>query len=111
MTMEASQSVPKSDPSVPIATRRIPRMWPALVLVAVYWAVLGIAKLLDPDVITPLQHFLTIFYAPLVLSLGIVVWWLFFSRQAWVDRLVGLALLAGVGIAVIFIAHKSIMFG
>jgi outer membrane protein assembly factor BamB len=92
------------------ATTKPPRIWLAVVLVACYWIVIGGAYLLDPLVISQLQHFLTIFYAPLVLAAGILVWGLFFSRLPWVERFVWLGLLAGVGIATTFLIHKSMAF-
>jgi outer membrane protein assembly factor BamB len=110
MTIEALQSDNQLESSVPATKPRLPRMWPAVALVAGYWAVIGVAHLLVPTVITQLQHFLTIFYSPLVLALGILVWWLFFSRQPWIDRLVGLGLLIGGGIAMKFLSHNSMAF-
>jgi outer membrane protein assembly factor BamB len=53
---------------------------------------------------------LTIFWSPFVLALGILVWWLFFSRQPWVDRLFGPGLLIAGGIATKFLSHKSMAF-
>jgi len=94
----------------PTSTVRPPRLWPAVALVAGYWAVIGIAHLLVPTVISQLQHFLTIFYSPFILALGIIVWWLFFSRLPWADRLFGLGLLIAGGIAAKFLSHKSMGF-
>jgi outer membrane protein assembly factor BamB len=96
---------------------RKPRLWPAIALVAAYWLVVGFMKLVTiktlfpEDVFTQLVHFLVAFYSPMLLALGMLIWWLGFSRLPWSERLIGLGLLIGGGILARLIADKSMAFG
>jgi outer membrane protein assembly factor BamB len=92
----------------PAQSRLAPRLWPALVLVAAYWVAFAIANLVFP---ATFQQFMIIFWSPLVLAPCILVWWLFFSRQPWPERLGGVACLAVAGAAATALAHKSMMMG
>jgi outer membrane protein assembly factor BamB len=92
-----SQLSPASSESraneIPSTTRRI-RLWPAVVIVAVQWiASLAAAQFANGEMI----HFYASFMGPVVASGLIILWWLFFSRVPWRDRLVvlGIALAAG----------------
>ena len=82
------------------SVRRGPRLWPAIVLLALYWTVrLGVV-LFDPS---PALFMIAYMLAPLALTVGILGWWLFASRVPWIDRLLGTALFfaaGGVAIAV-----------
>jgi outer membrane protein assembly factor BamB len=96
---------------------RKPRLWPAIALVAAYWLVVGFMKLVTiktlfpEDVFTQLVHFLVAFYSPMLLAVGILIWWLGFSRLPWSERLIGLGLLIGGGILARLVADKSMAFG
>ncbi len=70
------------------------RIWPAIVLVALLWAI----KLLLPYLGTSMPVLMTWFLGPLICAGLILLWWLFASRASVVEKLVGimgvLALLA-----------------
>src|SRR5262245_62067034 len=100
-----------SAPAVALAPATKPRLWPAIALVIAYWCVVAFMKTLGPHVFTQLQHFLISFYAPMLLALGILIWWLGFSRLPWADRLIGLALLISGGVLARLVADKSMAFG
>src|SRR5262245_27100265 len=85
------------------------RIWPALALIAAYWAGYVFANFIVPGTFT---QFLTMFWAPIALVPAILVWWLFFSRQPWRDRLWGVGcLILGGGLATLLCDHKSMMMG
>jgi outer membrane protein assembly factor BamB len=91
---------------------RSPRLVTIVALLGGYWLLIAAAKALaSQEVLSQLTLFLTLFYAPFALAAAAIVWWLFFSRQKWAERLMGLALLAGGGFAALGLAHKSMMFG
>jgi outer membrane protein assembly factor BamB len=110
-----TNSLSASDTASASATR--PRLWPAIALVAAFWCVVAFMKLttnkalFPDDVFTQLQQFLISFYSPMLLALGILIWWLGFSRLPWAERLIGLALLISGGILARLLADKSMAFG
>jgi outer membrane protein assembly factor BamB len=88
----------------PPAERR-PRVWPGVVIVALYWAILkGPGWLmangwleLKPDIV-----FMVMGFGSMILAVLFAIWWLFFSRVRWTERLFGLLACAVIGA----IAHR-----
>src|SRR5690348_3770595 len=79
--------------SPPLASppaRRRPRLWPGVAIVALMWgAILGV-QLIDPEkveAVNQMVQFQVRFMAPTVAGALFLVWWLFFSRLRWLDRL------------------------
>src|SRR5262245_14469941 len=64
------------------------RLWPGIVIVLLQWGARFGLPILDPD--------LTVYgvMAGLAGGLALLVWWLFFSRAAWFDRLAAVAVMA-----------------
>jgi outer membrane protein assembly factor BamB len=92
-----------SAPPVPGPTR--PRLWPAVALIVFLW----LARLL-PVYLTPDNAFLMMIgamWGPMLVTLGLAIWWLFFSRVPWSQRFLGLVLAVGIGIGVWFAAHET----
>jgi outer membrane protein assembly factor BamB len=75
----------KADARAPQAALRL---WPGVVIVVLQWAARFGLPILSPD--------LTVYgvMAGLAGGLAVLVWWLFFSRAAWVDRLGAVAMMA-----------------
>lgn len=82
-----------------------PRLWPPVVLAVGYWLAWAVVMVGFPGTFV---QFMTLFYAPMVLALGMVIWWLAFSRVPWISRVwaVGV-LLACFGVAYL-LTHKSV---
>jgi len=88
--------------------RHEPRLWPGLILVAIYWIAWGTVTLFFAGTFT---QFLTIFWTPMLVGAGVALWWLFFSRLPWSYRLWGLAWLILGGLGAYGLADKSMKFG
>src|SRR5262245_31025509 len=87
---------------------RPPRIWPGLVLVAIYWIAWTTVTLFFAGTFT---QFLTVFWTPMVVGAGAFVWWLFFSRLPWTYRLWGLAWTILGGVAAYYLVDKSMKMG
>jgi|GEM_PF-6360755 len=80
------------------------QLWPAAAIVATMWTVIKGTQWFAPG--TMLQ-FMSGFFAPQACAALLVLWWLFASRAAWRERLVGLALIAGLLLAAFLLSHES----
>jgi outer membrane protein assembly factor BamB len=80
-------------PWPPVVERR-PRVWPGVLLVLLYWAVLKVPGWLFPGT---KAHVMVLMFGSMVVPALFVLWWLFFSRVTWRERLFGLLACAGVG--------------
>src|SRR5262245_26928891 len=81
------------------------RLWPGVVAAALLLLIRYILPLALPDagLVTVLGG--------LVLALIIILWWVFFSRAAWLERLCAVALIAIALFATSRLVHKSIAGG
>lgn len=82
------------------------RIWPGVVAAILMVLVRFIAPLVSPD-----QGSLLAVLAPLGGGVLILLWWLFFSRVRWAERLGVLAVLIAAGYLALFIVHPSIRGG
>src|SRR5947209_7112799 len=78
---------PAPQPPEPSVARGV-RLWPAVVLVALQWLAMKAPAWLD---LGPMIQFQALFFAPMVAAACVTLWWLFFSRVRWADRLLVLA--------------------
>jgi len=91
-------------PVVPPSSKPV-RVWPGVAVVALQWALWLVLPLVAPE------HGGTAIFAGLALGLVILVWWLFFSRAPWFDR-IGAIVLMVIGISVTRgLVHESIAGG
>ncbi|HSE32471.1 MAG TPA: PQQ-binding-like beta-propeller repeat protein [Pyrinomonadaceae bacterium] len=81
------------------------RVWPGVVLVVVQW----IAWLIVPFFLP--QYILPAFMVTAVCALGVVLWWLIFSRAPWYERVAALVLIVLAVIVTKRIVHVSIATG
>jgi outer membrane protein assembly factor BamB len=86
------------------AERRL-RLWPGVVLIAVLWLLLTVPGWLAPA--TMIQFF-SMFIGPSVITVLLVIWWMFFSRLHWTDRFQGLFAFAVAGGATYPFWHQSL---
>ncbi len=79
------------------------RLWPGIVLVALQLLFRFGVKAAVPGI----QGFGYAVMGSLVLTLGIIVWWVFFSRARWSERLGGVGLMIGAVGATWLLKHDS----
>ena len=93
-------------------TRKPLRLWPGVLIVIVQWLLRFVVPLIAPEA--------TLFGVPLVFigvlggvlcGLLIILWWLFFSRAPWSERLGAIALMIVALIATSRVVDKSIAGG
>jgi len=105
---DVSEAVTTSPPSktvtVAAGERRL-RLWPAVIILALQW--LGS---LVPAWVVPgtMAHFFSMFLAPQIGALLLMLWWLLGSRLRWTDRLIGIAVFLASGTAAAFLCDKSV---
>ena len=92
----------QTDASTP---RKPLRLWPGVVLLILQWLGWFVVPFFFPA--TRLYGLLV----GVVCGLAIVVWWMFFSRAPWVERVGALVLMVIAPIGTKFIVHKSIAGG
>ncbi len=59
------------------------RLWPGVVIVGVYWALVYAAASFMPGTFV---QFMILFWGPILAGVAFLAWWLFASRLAWADR-------------------------
>ena len=85
-----------------VTPRKPLRLWPGVVAVVLQWLFWVGVPLAMPD---------GILYAiggAMVCALAIIIWWLFFSRAPWVERLAAIVVAIGAGFATRLSVHPSI---
>src|SRR6266446_4700610 len=84
------------------APRKPFRLWPGVVAVVLQWLVWFVVPIVAPDVM------MFGMIGGLVCGLAVLVWWLFFSRAPWSERLGAIVLMIVAVIATKPIVHQSI---
>jgi outer membrane protein assembly factor BamB len=87
------------------STRRPVRLWPGVTAVALQWLVWLAVPLVAPN------QGGTAVLGGLAFGLAVVLWWLFFSRAAWSERLGAIVLMVVVLAATSRLVHESIANG
>jgi outer membrane protein assembly factor BamB len=102
ITSSASEE-PGMPPSSTLEPRRL-RLWPAIGI-----SFLMLAACFGTGFVIPgtIPQFMAMLWGPMIGGPLMVLWWLFFSRAPWTDRVVGLALLAAVAAATYYLAHPT----
>ena len=87
------------------APRKPLRLWPGVVAVVLQWLAWFVVPIVAPDA--------TMFavLGALACGLAVVVWWLFFSRAPWSERVGAIVLIVVALLATSRIVHKSIANG
>ena len=88
------------------STRQRPlRLWPGVVIVLLQWLTRFSLPVVAPD----LGPF-AVAGGPIG-ALAIVVWWLFFSRAAWIERVGAILLMVAAVAATPYLLHESVRTG
>src|SRR6185503_623780 len=97
--------VPLPSASVTIKQPKVLRVWPGIVAVVLQW----FAWLVLP-VLFPAAGIYGLLGLPLG-ALAVIVWWFFFSRAAWIERIGALVLLGLAPFITKLFVHPSISNG
>src|SRR5262245_6843158 len=81
------------------------RVWPGVIAVALQWLMGFCFRFVAPEA------FMYVMIGILACSLAVLVWWLFFSRAPWVERLGAIALMVVLVAATKRVVHPSIAGG
>ena len=85
------------------------RLWPGVALVVFQWFAAYLVPWLFPETeIAGLPLGMLGLFASIAAGLGVLIWWLFFSRARWSERLAGFAFIVIAVIATRAVAHPSI---
>jgi outer membrane protein assembly factor BamB len=85
-----------------------PRLWPGLVLIGLYWLACAVVYTFFSGTFT---QFMTIFWSPILLAAGVLIWLAFLSRLPWRQRCWILGCLVVGGALAWLTYHKSMAFG
>ena len=105
MTADNPIAPPEAVTYAPPDKPRPPRVWPAVVLIGLYWACLGVSSLLE---VSGFSKFLFLSAVLALAVLGYLVWWLSNGRVRWRDRLLVLACAIAAPVVAVFVADKSL---
>ena len=103
----AEVKVPGATPADSPSAGRL-RLWPAVVAIVLQWLIILVPTILAPG---SFPHFAGMVIGPLTALVLLVLWWLFFSRVPWKDRLVGIALMGVVLVVVGYAVHPTMRAG
>jgi outer membrane protein assembly factor BamB len=81
------------------------RVWPGLIAVALQWLFWYGVPIVAPE------SFMVVMIGGLACTLAVLVWWLFFSRAPWVERLGAIALMVVAVVVTKRVVHPSIAGG
>jgi outer membrane protein assembly factor BamB len=81
------------------------RVWPGLIAVALQWLFWYGVPIVAPE------SFMVVMIGGLACTLAVLVWWLFFSRAPWVERLGAIALMVIAVVVTKRVVHPSIAGG
>ena len=81
------------------------RLWPGVVAVVLQWLLWFVVPIVAPDAA------MFAFLGGLACGLAVLVWWLFFSRAPWAERVGAIVLMVVVVVAAKRVVHQSIANG
>jgi hypothetical protein len=95
-------TIPQSDQPIP---QKPLRLWPGVAAVVMQWLLWFVVPIVAPDA--------TMFamLGAFVCALAVVVWWLFFSRAPWAERVGAIVLMVVAVVATKRVVHQSIANG
>src|SRR5262245_14339835 len=88
-----------------LTSRKPVRLWPGVTAVALQWLIWYGVPVVVPEA------GMSVVIGGLACSLAVLVWWLFFSRAPWAERLGAIALMVVAVIATKRVVHPSIAGG
>ncbi len=101
----AGNSTPPPGGSSSSPPKPAPRLWPGVLLVALFWGLVLGLRFADPAIST---SFISTMAASALLGLGFGIWWLSNRRISWVSRLSGLAAMVLGGVVAYVLSDPSV---
>ena len=86
--------------------RRSPRIWPAIAMLVVFWAIYSVWRWTDLGPSLGFLGFLILLAVCAVTMLVFVIWWLAASRVTWLERFAVLAIAIAAAVGTGFFAHR-----
>jgi hypothetical protein len=103
----SGEAAPNVEVPRPAQTKKRLRIWPAaLLLLLMLGAKLAQSVLLQQSA-PSFSLFMVLVFGPVVCCGAIALWWLFFSRAGWSDRILGLVGTVALGVAALFLGDRS----
>ena len=97
---------PAAAPPPPLIAGPRPRLWPGVAVVVLMLLAIWAPVWLEAD---PFVKYMCAMWAPMAAALGVVVWWTFFSRVRWLDRLLILGAFAVGATAAVYLSSMFAM--
>jgi hypothetical protein len=97
---------PVRTPVAPPSRPRKLRLWPAVIIVAAQAIAITVPGWVMPGTF---QHFMSVFWGPILATATLALWWLFASGVSWLDRLVTVVICIIAGGEVYSLSHPSLM--
>jgi outer membrane protein assembly factor BamB len=108
-TQTTSETAPVSlGQPAPAQPARLPRLWPALLLLGLYWTVYVLWRWTDLGLTLGFIGFLLQMALSALVTLLFVVWWLAGSRLRVADRLLVFGAVVAAGLATVFLSDPSV---
>jgi outer membrane protein assembly factor BamB len=85
-----------------------PRIWPGIALVVLMWLLIRGTALVAPGT---MMQFMAMYWGPMLATLLLGVWWIFFSRVPLADRLLALLGFVAAAVGTYFLGHGTFREG
>ncbi len=112
-TQFSEEPLPSSGPAPdslasPSSGQRRLRLWPGVAIIAVQWIAVKSIELLTRDTEAEMMGFMAMMFGPMIGAFAMLVWWLFFSRLNWADRVIVPAACILFGASIFIFGDESI---
>src|SRR6185369_8437598 len=88
-----------STPQIDRSSRKPLRLWPGITLVLIQWFAWFVIRLIFP------KYAIFGVFAGVICGLLVLIWWIFFSRALWLERIGAVVLMVVAVAATKFVVH------
>src|ERR1700733_8852559 len=93
-------------PNPDVRMQRKLRLWPGLLIIALLWTAVEVPARIWPGT---MYHFYGMMMGSMGGALAIILWWLFFSRLGWLDRILGVVVCIAGGVGLMFLGDHTVV--